>query len=599
MESRARDFWKSRPISDTQLKMTRKNNKRKENSPKGGISKDLRHDELDGDIDDDIDWNEVGSKPHKSSKPDVSVIEQLNQATEDRVSERMSTTTRSNTAVSVIDLLNERASVKGSVAGGSQAQVSISTAKPDNMGEQTLFKTPKPEGSMRDVIIIEIQKINGEMFHGTITYDEASDDIFRGCLGFEDCMLHGVKFAYSNYPVVRYKLKDQIDIDELYNREHFELRRQVKTGSLIRTDILSCKIRGVRNPRARFKNVMNDPDQDHDPNLRWVTVEGCDYSLEEDEILVWLRMYGEVFGKLREDIHQHPGSDTNVAIVGNGNYSVKMRLDVPIPHMLPMFGKKISIYFKGEQKLCTNCFGTHHRRNCQSRKVQWIDYIKKFMRNNPNVPEEHYGKWTEIIANESSQTNNMQYEPHQQQTQYMQPQKTQQQKMQQQPLPEKNQKMRKEETNHPCVVTGTSGTQKWKPTQEINLANQARRKTLPSSQKHQTLKQGKADQVTQIYDDLENGNRLAELVDLGLTVDAARDLLKQESEIDAVNQLLEEKREKNGTKDKGNINSAFNDKNERQYQRGNAKEITHRAVYEQQRRQGQVRQDMQNNQYKC
>ena len=107
------------------------------------------------------------------------------------------------------------------------------------------------------------------------------------------------------------------------------------------------------------------------------------------------------------------------------------------------------------------------------------------------------------------------------------------------------------------------------------------------------------DQVTQLYDDVENGNRLAELVDLGLTVDAARDLLKQESEIDAVNQLLEEKREKNGTKDKGNINSTFNDGNERQYQRGNAKVITDRAVHEQQRRQGQVRQDMQNNQYKC
>jgi hypothetical protein len=73
------------------------------------------------------------------------------------------------------------------------------------------------------------------------------------------------------------------------------------------------------------------------------------------------------------------------------------------------------------------------------------------------------------------------------------------------------------------------------------LANQARSITLQSSQKHYTKKQEKVDQVTQIYVNLENGNHLAELVDLGLTIDAARDLLKHESDIDAVNQLLEEK----------------------------------------------------------
>jgi hypothetical protein len=69
--------------------------------------------------------------------------------------------------------------------------------------------------------------------------------------------------------------------------------------------------------------------------------------------------------------------------------------------------------------------------------VGLIGHVKKFMRNNSNIPEDYYGKWTEIIAFESSQHNNMQCEPHQQQTQCVQPQKTQQQKMQQQPQPEK------------------------------------------------------------------------------------------------------------------------------------------------------------------
>jgi hypothetical protein len=70
--------------------------------------------------------------------------------------------------------------------------------------------------------------------------------------------------------------------------------------------------------------------------------------------------------------------------------------------------------------------------------------------------------------------------------------------------------------------------------------------------------QDKLGQVMQVYADLDDVDRLVELTELGLTVDAARDLLKQEKEVEAIKQLI---REKNNQKQKQHLN----DQNEREF----------------------------------
>ncbi len=76
--------------------------------------------------------------------------------------------------------------------------------------------------------------------------------------------------------------------------------------------------------------------------------------------------------------------------------------------MLPMSGRKIKIYYRGIQKLCTNCFGRHQKRNCHSRKVLWIDYVAQFVAENPDIPDEYYGKWVEIIKKTETEKNPIQ-----------------------------------------------------------------------------------------------------------------------------------------------------------------------------------------------
>jgi hypothetical protein len=115
----------------------------------------------------------------------------------------------------------------------------------------------------------------------------------------------------------------------------------------------------------------------------------------KDEILAWLELYGTFESELVEDCFKDE-QDTE-GTNQTGSYSIKMKLDQDISQMLPMSGRKIKIYYRGIQKLCTNCFGRHQKRNCHSRKVLWIDYVARFITENPDIPDEYYGKWVEIV----------------------------------------------------------------------------------------------------------------------------------------------------------------------------------------------------------
>ena len=264
--------------------------------------------------------------------------------------------------------------------------------RPTNMGDRTIFVTPKPQGGMRDDILIECQTLNGRPFKGTITYKEAKIAIFEEKLGYQQSLLHSIRTSFNGCPVVRYKLNSQINIDDLISTEHFEFERKIPVGNTLRTDIIACRIMGIRG----MQSVPNYDTPGND--IRWVKIEGCEYSLEEDQIQDWLKLYGEVLSPICEDIHED--SDSDAQPIGNGTYSVKMKLNRDIPQYLPVHGRRIRIYYKGITKLCTNCFGSHTRRSCTNEKVPWIHYVRDYMLNNEEVSETLYGRWWNIIDKE-------------------------------------------------------------------------------------------------------------------------------------------------------------------------------------------------------
>ena len=372
-------------------------NKRTATTPVGGAYKDSRRG-IDGDedYDDEEEWTQVIRNKQKSP------VAQSGSGSGPDVPNQPDTTGGSNSGTNQEAVSGPRPSFASVVGQGNTMQsrrdstVSAGYTR-EKKTLQRIFRTPDPDGPMRDDIVIEIRTVNDMPFKGSLTFTEAKDGVYGQCLGLDIKILHGIRFAFSTYPVVKFKLKEQIDVDRiLHHTEYFDFERRYTVKGVEKSDILGCKIKGLRtgNVDGRDFNEEADPD----PNIRWVKIEWADYGLEESQILDWLNFYGEQAGQLTEDIH--PNSDSDADPLGNGTFSIKMRLKKDIPQLLPMWGKRIRIYHRGVQKLCSNCFGTHPRKNCRSEKVPWTRYVLNFMERNPDIPSELYGRWWKVINDE-------------------------------------------------------------------------------------------------------------------------------------------------------------------------------------------------------
>ena len=270
---------------------------------------------------------------------------------------------------------------------------SLSITVPSQLGDRSIFHTFRASGGMRDLLTVECQKINGEEFKGTITYTEAAVKIFQQELGLQADVLHSIKMSFNKFRTISFKLKKQIDIDELIEKENFEMKRSYMEGNQIKTDVISCKIVGIRKPRT----TPDTPRPLYDGtegDVQWVEISGCQYEITEGELLCWLNLYGEVLSKISE--MKHPDSEVENP-VGNGTYVVQMRLERPIPQFLPISGRKVRIYYPGIKRECTNCYGHHAKQNCRNPKVQWIEQVGSFMDKNPKISRLWYGKWWQII----------------------------------------------------------------------------------------------------------------------------------------------------------------------------------------------------------
>ena len=210
-----------------------------------------------------------------------------------------------------------------------------------------------------------------------------------------------MRFGYRGVPTVTFRLKTPIKIDQLLCVEFFDFDRKYTMDGEVCTDVIGCKIRGLKPPPTTHSNMDEELLEE---GVKIVKVEGCEYRISEEEIIAWLSLYGEVVSEIEEDFYviEHDSSEEDDGDTSGSNrsgiYSVKVKLDRDIPYLLPMCGKRIKIYYRGVQRLCPVCFGKHPKKVCQSRKVSWIDYVKRFIERNEDIPLEFYGKFVEVLG---------------------------------------------------------------------------------------------------------------------------------------------------------------------------------------------------------
>ena len=96
-------------------------------------------------------------------------------------------------------------------------------------------------GAWREELEIELRHDDGESYTGTVTMQEAKYGIFRDSLGFRDFKnFDGARFSFKGVRTVVFKLKEQINVDELIEGQFFDFKRSF-------THIIKCKIRGLRS----------------------------------------------------------------------------------------------------------------------------------------------------------------------------------------------------------------------------------------------------------------------------------------------------------------------------------------------------------------
>ena len=290
-------------------------------------------------------------------------------------------------------------------------------ARPPVPAFASVFKTPMPDGPFRDEVVVEVNSINGQQYTGTVTPTEARKVIFEDMLGFAQNDLASVTIGFNRGRIITFKLKQQVDIDLLYECENFEFERSVGQD----VSLISCKIRGVRNPAnrtatpTRTARFAGQPlEQYTDDGTRTVRVIGCEYRLTESQILNWLVIFGEVISEITEEPFEEVQGSTvpTMPPVGNGTYVVTMKLKKDLPNWIPMYGRKICLEYRGIRRQCNSCYGNHIKKNCRWERVSMEQLADKIRSKYPEIPEEYFGRLAKPVPIQNPAADETQIKDH-------------------------------------------------------------------------------------------------------------------------------------------------------------------------------------------
>jgi hypothetical protein len=252
--------------------------------------------------------------------------------------------------------------------------------------------TAKTDGALRNNFTVDVLRLDGKDFRGTIRPVDALKLIFVGALKFDPQDFAGAVPGFRGNPNILFKTKKVFNIDEVFSgRSQFSFIKRVITKQGEISETYDCSIRGVREEGIK----MNQ-------RYTWVKIEGAEYQLEGAMIRKWLLNYGNLMSVLTEDkLEIDLTSEEEELYQGvdltTGTYSIQMEIMKTIPQFLPIDGKKIKIYHRGMVKTCANCFQPGHKKlACFEERVEWMDYVDRFMLEN-QLDDSYYGRWMERV----------------------------------------------------------------------------------------------------------------------------------------------------------------------------------------------------------
>jgi len=236
---------------------------------------------------------------------------------------------------------------------------------------------PQADGTR---IIVEAYGINDQEFFGSLRdeelmyiwqkiFNKSTDDIF----GMKTKRLMARHFRAI------FVLNGNISLSDFYSKSNFVYRRRRPDASSDDDyDNIHCRLIGFDRVRpAEIGQLVR------------ITASTVDFTVAPKDIVAWLSKFGSV--------NTNPEYVKNALGIRTDVIEVDLLLKAHIPEYLPVAGKKAQINYAGIKKTCINCYKECHlKRNCRSRKVEWIDKVDA-MRKSALYEDSLFGEWTTII----------------------------------------------------------------------------------------------------------------------------------------------------------------------------------------------------------
>jgi hypothetical protein len=72
---------------------------------------------------------------------------------------------------------------------------------------------------------------------------------------------------------------------------------------------------------------------------------------------------------------------------------VELTIEDHLPEWIPMFGRKVRIYYHGMRKQCNNCYDLDHlKKDCTAPRLNWMGYVEK-LRKTGKYEDQMFGSW--------------------------------------------------------------------------------------------------------------------------------------------------------------------------------------------------------------
>lgn len=226
----------------------------------------------------------------------------------------------------------------------------------------------------------EVLGINDKPFYGSLAECELMV-IWEKVLGRSREEIFAMSYSRSltrNFKVT-FKLNKEIVPRDVYPEPNFVYYcKSNPDAAEEEDDAIHCRIVGYANVKPVELG-----------QLTRITVKTNDFAVSPAEIIPWLSKFGSVSSNY--------DYERNSLGIRSDVFETEIVLNKHVPEFLPIAGRKVQVSYPGIPKACNNCFQPGHmKRNCKSKKVDWLDRVAE-LRRGAEFDDAMFGGWIAIL----------------------------------------------------------------------------------------------------------------------------------------------------------------------------------------------------------